>query len=92
MLCYGILSSNVIVSETDMLARFKVIQVCLEIYGLSLFMDYEYGGGCCHFQTEVCSNTTECGGNNLEIILKFVSYKYDDLRISAPLLYNIHSV
>ena len=95
MLCYDILSSNVIVSETDMFAGFKMMQVCHEIYGLSLLMDYECGGCCCHFchfQTEVCTNTRECSGNNLEIILKFVSYKYDDHRISSSLPYNIRAV
>jgi hypothetical protein len=65
--------------------------MCLEIFGLSLFMDYECAC-CCHFQTEFCTNTTGCDGNNLEVILKFVCYKYDDIRISATLPYNIRSV
>lgn len=40
---------------------------------------------------QFCTNTRG-GGDNLEIIHKFVCYKYDDIRISAPLPYNIRSV
>lgn len=79
ILCYDMLSANVILSETDMFTRFKMIQLCLEIFGLSLFMDYDCCCCCCYqFQREFCTNTTGRNGNNLEVILKFVCYKYDD--------------
>jgi hypothetical protein len=87
ILCYDILSANLKLTCLQGLNWYT----CLEIFGLSLFMDYECDC-CCQFQTEFCTNTTGCDGDNLEIILEFVCYKYDDIRISPPLPYNIRSV
>ena len=65
ILCYDKLSANVIVSETVMFTWIRMIQACLEIFGLPVFMGYECGC-CCHFQIEVCAGTAGCDGSNLE--------------------------